>query len=104
MCLLPSHADLDDAGIILHQLADRFPTQAPYTRQFAETVVFFKRGIFDQHGSTYSLDLSFVSPTERPLMPLVNPEEANFFGLPAVDSKARSPFPFLGSEPIRERS
>jgi hypothetical protein len=44
---LAAHADLDDAGIILHQLADGFAAQAPKTGKLADPVMLLESGVIN---------------------------------------------------------
>src|ERR1039457_1353954 len=39
--LLPTHPDLDDAGIVLHQLANGLPAEPPQLRKLANAKVLF---------------------------------------------------------------
>lgn len=52
MHFFSAHPDLDNAGIILHQLAHGFPSQSPHTRKFANPVMLLEGCVIDRHGKS----------------------------------------------------
>ena len=46
---LSTQTDLDDAGILHHELPDGLPADAPKRGEFTDAIVFFERGVVLRH-------------------------------------------------------
>ena len=49
MRFLSAHPNLDNAGIIFHQLSDCFPAQSPQTGKITDPIMLLECGVFYQH-------------------------------------------------------